>query len=100
MIASSLTLLCRTYVSIDILQRILTDYFNIQVLHVMGMTDVDDKIIRRAAEKNCSMQELAVQQEEYFWKDMAALGVRLLLTSFWLLNSLQLLRNFLSAPSD
>jgi cysteinyl-tRNA synthetase len=42
----------------------------------MGMTDVDDKIIRRAAEKKCSMQELAVQQEEYFWKDMTALGVR------------------------
>lgn len=38
---------CRTYLSQDIIMRILRDYFNYDVQFVMNITDIDDKIIKR-----------------------------------------------------
>ncbi|XP_055341904.1 cysteine--tRNA ligase, cytoplasmic-like isoform X2 [Paramacrobiotus metropolitanus] len=38
----------RAYISFDILRRVLTDYFNYDVQYVMNITDIDDKIIKRA----------------------------------------------------
>ncbi|XP_035891839.1 cysteine--tRNA ligase, cytoplasmic [Anopheles stephensi] len=38
----------RSYISFDILRRVLTDYFGYNVLYVMNITDIDDKIIKRA----------------------------------------------------
>ena len=38
----------RSYVSFDILKRIMTDYFGYNVKLVMNITDIDDKIIRKA----------------------------------------------------
>ncbi|XKL66922.1 hypothetical protein PGB90_010342 [Kerria lacca] len=38
----------RSYVSFDILRRILSDYFGYDVTYVMNITDIDDKIIKRA----------------------------------------------------
>ncbi|CAI5464506.1 unnamed protein product [Closterium sp. Yama58-4] len=38
----------RTYLSFDIIRRILEDYFGYDVFYVMNVTDVDDKIIVRA----------------------------------------------------
>ncbi|PIK48564.1 putative cysteine--tRNA ligase, cytoplasmic isoform X3 [Apostichopus japonicus] len=38
----------RSYISFDILRRVLTHYFNYDVLYVMNVTDIDDKIIKRA----------------------------------------------------
>ena len=37
----------RAYLSFDIVRRVLTDYFNYDVLYVMNITDIDDKIIKR-----------------------------------------------------
>jgi cysteinyl-tRNA synthetase len=37
----------RAYLSFDIVRRVLTDYFNYDMLHVMNITDIDDKIIKR-----------------------------------------------------
>ena len=42
----------RTYVCSDIIRRILSNSFNIDTNFIMGMTDVDDKIIKSAKEKN------------------------------------------------
>jgi cysteinyl-tRNA synthetase len=42
----------------------------------MGMTDVDDKIIKRSAERGISPLELSRFYEEDFFKDLRALGVR------------------------
>lgn len=39
-----------SYVRFDIIQRILSRVFGCTVVMVMGITDVDDKIIRRANE--------------------------------------------------
>lgn len=38
----------RSYISFDILRRVLTNYFGYDVLYVMNITDIDDKIIKRA----------------------------------------------------
>ncbi|OQV12664.1 Cysteine--tRNA ligase, cytoplasmic [Hypsibius exemplaris] len=38
----------RAYISFDILRRVMTDYFNYDVSYVMNITDIDDKIIKRA----------------------------------------------------
>lgn len=56
----------RTYISFDILRRVLADYFGYQIYFVMNITDIDDKIIRRARQnflfdeyvkKNVSLEE-------------------------------------------
>ncbi|RDB28024.1 Cysteine--tRNA ligase [Hypsizygus marmoreus] len=41
----------RNYVTTDILRRIMRDYFGYEVIFVQNVTDVDDKIIRRAREQ-------------------------------------------------
>uniref|UniRef100_A0AC34GP63 Cysteine--tRNA ligase n=1 Tax=Panagrolaimus sp. ES5 TaxID=591445 RepID=A0AC34GP63_9BILA len=38
----------RAYLSFDIIRRVLTQYFNYDVNYVMNITDIDDKIIKRA----------------------------------------------------
>lgn len=38
----------RSYISFDILRRVLANYFGYNVLYVMNITDIDDKIIKRA----------------------------------------------------
>lgn len=38
----------RSYISFDILRRILGNYFGYDILFVMNITDIDDKIIKRA----------------------------------------------------
>ena len=38
----------RSYITFDILRRVLSGYFNYDVVYVMNITDIDDKIIRRA----------------------------------------------------
>jgi cysteinyl-tRNA synthetase len=42
----------RTYITFDILRRIMEDYFNFRILYVMNITDIDDKIIVRARQKH------------------------------------------------
>ena len=37
-------LVCRSYISFDIMRRVLSDYFKYDVLYVMNVTDVDDKV--------------------------------------------------------
>ncbi|XP_036687115.1 probable cysteine--tRNA ligase, mitochondrial isoform X3 [Balaenoptera musculus] len=64
-----------SYVRFDIIRRILTRVFGCNVIMVMGITDVDDKIIKRANEMNVSPASLANLYEEDFKQDMAALKV-------------------------
>uniref|UniRef100_A0A8C0Z8T8 Probable cysteine--tRNA ligase, mitochondrial n=1 Tax=Cyanistes caeruleus TaxID=156563 RepID=A0A8C0Z8T8_CYACU len=64
-----------SYVRFDIIRRIMTRFFGIEVIMVMGITDIDDKIIKRANEMNVSPVALARIYEEDFKQDMAALKV-------------------------
>ncbi|KAM5147446.1 putative cysteine--tRNA ligase, mitochondrial isoform 2-T3 [Callospermophilus lateralis] len=64
-----------SYVRFDIIRRILTKVFGCNIVMVMGVTDVDDKIIKRAHEMRVSPAALASLYEEDFKQDMAALKV-------------------------
>ncbi|KAJ7407761.1 putative cysteine--tRNA ligase [Pitangus sulphuratus] len=64
-----------SYVRFDIIRRIMTKFFGIEVIMVMGITDIDDKIIKRSNEMNVSPVALARFYEEDFKQDMAALKV-------------------------
>ncbi|EFN83100.1 Cysteinyl-tRNA synthetase, mitochondrial [Harpegnathos saltator] len=65
-----------TYIKSDIIRRILTDHFNIDVLLVMGITDIDDKIIKCALESKQDFKALARRFEMEFLEDMNRLNVR------------------------
>ncbi|XP_030636175.1 probable cysteine--tRNA ligase, mitochondrial isoform X2 [Chanos chanos] len=64
-----------SYVRFDILQRILSRVFGVNVIHVMVITDIDDKIIQRSLKENISPTVLARMYEEDFKRDMHALKV-------------------------
>ncbi|DBB16222.1 TPA: hypothetical protein ACH3X3_014548 [Trebouxia sp. C0006] len=53
----------RNYVTFDIVRRILEDYFGYSILYVMNVTDVDDKIIRRA-KRNYLLQQYERQHTD------------------------------------
>lgn len=65
----------RAYVSLDIIRRIVSSLSGVHVDYVLGVTDIDDKIVRRAAEKKTSPLSLARHYEERFFQDMNALNI-------------------------
>lgn len=65
----------RTYLGMDILRRILQDYFHYDVTIIMNVTDIDDKIIDRSAEQQMHHLELSQHFEQEFHKDMQNLNV-------------------------
>lgn len=67
----------RTYVSFDIIKRIMVDYFGMNVKLVMNITDIDDKIIRKAIEQKVDFKEISLKYETEFLEDMRRLNVAL-----------------------
>ncbi len=65
----------RTYVSFDIIRRIMSSYFNYDVKLCMNITDIDDKIIIRSNEQNIEFSEFAKIWENDFFQDMRNLNV-------------------------
>ncbi|MBO6258465.1 MAG: cysteine--tRNA ligase [Succinivibrio sp.] len=65
----------RTFVNFDVIVRYLR-YSGYDVTYVRNITDIDDKIIRRANERGISTRELAEQYIEEMHKDFDALGIR------------------------
>lgn len=65
----------RAYVSFDIIRRLLLTHARTPVRYAFGITDVDDKIIARAAEMEIAPADLAERYEDRFSHDMASLGV-------------------------
>jgi cysteinyl-tRNA synthetase len=64
----------RTFIHVDVLRRYLRQS-GIAVRHVMNITDVDDKIIRKAAEAGVGIGEYTRKYEAAFFEDMDALGL-------------------------
>lgn len=64
----------RTYVSFDIIRRIMTDYFGYNIKYVMNVTDIDDKIIRKASNDNIDFRDISRKYENEFFDDMVALN--------------------------
>jgi cysteinyl-tRNA synthetase len=53
----------RNYVTFDVIRRVLEDYFGYNILYVMNVTDVDDKIIFRAR-RNYLVAEYRKQNQD------------------------------------
>lgn len=65
----------RTYLTFDIIRRILSNYFNYDVNLCMNITDIDDKIIKRSNEEKKNFNEFARHWENVFFQDMRSLNV-------------------------
>jgi cysteinyl-tRNA synthetase len=63
----------RTFLFADLLRRYLK-YKGYQVQHVMNITDVDDRIINKAAEAGQSLRDYTEIYTNYFLEDFDALG--------------------------
>lgn len=64
----------RAYIFEDLLRRYLK-FKGYDVIQVMNITDVDDKIIRDANRSGKSIQEFTKPYREAFFEDLAALGI-------------------------
>jgi cysteinyl-tRNA synthetase len=64
----------RTFLQVDVLRRFLKQQ-GVGVLHVMNITDVDDKIIRNAAAAGVPIGEYTPRYEEAFFEDLDSLNV-------------------------
>ncbi|CAF1055491.1 unnamed protein product [Didymodactylos carnosus] len=64
-----------TYVTFDIIYRILKNVFNYKIVLLMGITDIDDKIIKRSKDENVHYLEIAKKYEQEFINDMNTLNV-------------------------
>lgn len=64
----------RTYVSFDVMNRYLR-YLGYDVTYVRNITDVDDKIIKRAAENNEAINDLTVRMTKAMHQDFDALNI-------------------------
>lgn len=63
------------YMKLDIIQKILRNYFKLNLVTVMNITDIDDKIIKRANERKINYRNLVNMYEKEFWKDFNNLGI-------------------------
>ena len=66
----------RACVAFDVVQRYLR-FTGYDVKYIRNITDVDDKIIQRANERDVSPEDLANQYIDEFYKDMESLDVQL-----------------------
>jgi cysteinyl-tRNA synthetase len=65
----------RTFVSIDLLRRVLVHLFNYNVEHVMNITDVDDKTIKGAREAGITLTDFTRKYTEEFHQDLKELHI-------------------------
>src|SRR5215469_10583060 len=64
----------RTFVAVDLLRRFLRQS-GYKLRHVMNITDVDDKIIRNAAQAGLPVQQYTAKYEKAFLEDAATLNI-------------------------
>jgi len=65
----------RTFVFADLVRRTL-EFSGYQVRHVMNITDVEDKIIKRVREQNTTLRDFTGRYETAFLADLQSLGCR------------------------
>ncbi len=65
----------RCYVAFDVIRRYL-EYKGYTVNHIQNFTDIDDKIIKRAQEKNVQPLELAQKNIDAYFQDINALNIK------------------------
>ncbi|KAI9550338.1 putative cysteinyl-tR synthetase [Daphnia sinensis] len=64
------------YVNFDIMRRVMEQYFNLNVIQVMNITDIDDKIIQKAIDEKLDFKEVSNKYEMAFLKDLDSLSVQ------------------------
>jgi len=65
----------RTYIFEDLLKRTLK-YLGYEIIHVMNITDIDDKTIDGAIKKNLSLHEYTEPFRQAFFEDLAKLNIQ------------------------
>ena len=65
----------RSFVMADIIRRYL-EYKNYDVKFVMNLTDVDDKLIKKANEENTTLEKVADKYAKAFFEDIEKLNVK------------------------
>ena len=65
----------RSFVMADIIRRYL-EYKNYDVKFVMNLTDVDDKLIKKANEENTTLEKVADKYAKAFFEDIKKLNVK------------------------
>jgi cysteinyl-tRNA synthetase len=63
----------RTFVFEDLLRRYLK-YKGYQLTHIMNLTDIDDKIIRKSTQSKTPLKEYTAQYVQAFFEDLDTLG--------------------------
>ena len=64
----------KTYTQFDVVAKTLR-YLGLDLTYVVNITDIDDKIIKRAAERGVEPKDLALEFERAYLEDMKALGI-------------------------
>ena len=64
----------RAFLFEDILRRYL-EYEGLEVLHVMNITDIDDKTIRRSQEENLPLIDFTDKYTAAFFEDLKTLNI-------------------------
>jgi cysteinyl-tRNA synthetase len=65
----------RTYIFEDILKKTL-EYNGYKIKHVMNITDVEDKIIKKMREENKTLKQVTVPYLNLFFEDVKKLGIK------------------------
>lgn len=65
----------RTYIVEDLIRRTLL-YLNFPVFQVMNITDIDDKTIQKALEKNVTLQRYTYPYTQAFFEDLDTLQIQ------------------------
>lgn len=66
----------RTYVQIDIIQRLLSKQLGFNVYNALGITNIDDKIINKSKETKTPWKDIADKYEAEYFSDMDKLNVQ------------------------
>jgi cysteinyl-tRNA synthetase len=64
----------RSYIVWDVLRRYL-QWSGYAVTYIQNFTDIDDKILKRAAEENSTMAAVSERNIEEYWRDMDQLNI-------------------------
>ena len=65
----------RTYVSFDIIRRIMTEFFGYNIKLVMNISDIDDRIIRKSIDQHVIFDSISRHFETEFFDDIKRLNV-------------------------
>ncbi len=65
----------RTYLFEDFLRRTL-EYNGYKIKHIVNITDIDDKIIKKSRKQKINFKKLTKKYSQYFFKDLKELNIK------------------------